>query len=120
MESLVIRCVRVDNNKNKDDVITISPTDKGNYSIKTFYGEINKSYTQTISYLNVFGYVHSLVTLLIHDDKPFEFIQFDIPNTPSVLFNIKSLDCYNMYNAINTLLHVTLNSWNLRADQTCY
>lgn len=117
MESFVIRCIRNpdDSTSDNDDVVYISPNNMGYYNVKFIYGVNKKKYTQTLSYLNVFSYVHSLITLLIHDDKPFKAVQFDIPNMPSVYFNINTLDCYNIYNAINSMLHVTLDSWNLRS-----
>ena len=93
------------------------PSHLGYYTIKTYYAEIKKSYTQTISYLNVFGYINSLITLLINDNMPFEFIQFDIPNTPSVLFKTNNLNSESIYNAINNILHVTLEAWHLRVNQ---
>jgi hypothetical protein len=120
LQPLFIRCVRVDNDKTKDDLITILPNDTGDYSIKTFYADINKSYTETLSYINVFGYVHSLLTLMNHDDKPFVFVQFDIPNTPPLAFNVKNLDCERVINAINTMLHITIDAWNIRMNQICY
>jgi len=118
MESIVIRCIRNGKDSSTDDIIKISPNNNSFYDIKIFHGEIKKSYTQLLTYANVFSYVHSLMTLLIHDDKPFIAVQLDIPNTPSVYLNINTLDSYNMYNAIHSILHVTLDSWNLRAIRT--
>jgi hypothetical protein len=115
MESICIRCVRNTSDSTTDDVIRIVPLGTDHYSIKTTYGRSNKTYTQTITYTNVFGYVHSLVTLLIHDDMPFKSVQLDFPNTPSVMLNVaSSLDCERVYTALNTMLHVSLDAWNLR------
>ena len=117
MEPLSIRCIRNNNDSNNDDVILITPSHLGYYTIKTCYAENKKSYTQTVSYLNVFAYINSLITLLINDDQPFEFVQLDIPNTPSVSFKTNNLNSQSMFNAINNILHVTLEAWNLRVNQ---
>jgi hypothetical protein len=117
MESLIIRCIRNNKDSKTDDVIFISPSCLGYYTIKTYYAEINKSYTQTISYSNVFAYINSLIILLINDDQPFEFIQLDIPNTPAVSFKTNNLNSDSMYKAINNILHVTLETWRLRGNQ---
>ena len=115
MESLCIRCVRISDDSTKDDVIRIVPFGTDHYHITTTYGLTKKVYTQTMSYTNVFAYIHSLITLLIHDDMPFKSVQLDFPNTPSVMLNIKStLDCQRIYNAVHSMLHVTLDLWNLR------
>jgi hypothetical protein len=115
MESFCIRCIRNKDDSNRDDVIRIVPFGTDHYSIKTTYGLTKKVYTQTMTYANVFAYVHSLITLLIHDEMPFKSIQLDFPNTPSVMLNIESsLDCERVYNAVNNMLHVTLDLWNLR------
>lgn len=115
MESLCIRCVRNLDDSTTDDVIRIVPFGTDHYNITTTYGRSNKTYTQTITYANVFGYVHSLVTFLIHDDMPFKSVQLDFPNTPSVMLNVgSSIDCDRVYTAVHTMLNVTLDAWNLR------
>ena len=119
MEPIVLRFIRDININNKDDMISISPLPNGNYSIKTKYADMSINnrnhniYVQTLTYYNVFNYIHSLMILLIHDDKPFQSIQFDVPNTPSVIIQINKLDSHQLYTAINSILHVTLDSWNL-------
>jgi len=112
MEPLVIRFIRDSKNYANDDLVCISPLSNNTYQIKTNYSDNNKKYIQTLSYNNVFDYVHSVMILLIHDDAPFVNVQIDMPNTPAVLLAVKDLDSERLYGAIDKLLHITLSSWS--------
>ena len=123
MEPFVLRFIRDINNNTNDDIIIISPLPNGNYSIKTKYAamslnNINRNISvQTLTYYNIFNYIHSLMILLINDDKPFQSVQFDVPTMPSVIIPVNKLDSYQLYTTINSILHVTLDSWALNTVQ---
>jgi len=117
MEPFDLRFIRDKTNSANDDVVSISFLSPGNYQIKTNYSEAKCSIKsrcsiQTLSYIDIFYYVHSLMILLIHDSDPFMWIQIDAPNTPSILLANKDLDVERVYQAIDNLLHVTLSIWS--------
>lgn len=112
MEPIVLRFIRDSKNYAKDDLVRISPLSDSNYQIKTTYSDSKDPYIQTLSYNNVFDYVHSVMILLIHDEAPFVNVQIEVPNTPTVLLSVKSLDSDRLYQAIDNLLRITLSSWS--------
>ena len=112
MESFTLRLVRESDKPENDDLIRISFISPGKYQIKTYYPETQRQFIQTLSYMNVFDYVHSLFTLLIHDKDPFKYVQIEAPNTPTVLLAVDNLNCGRIYQAIDSLLHVTLSMWS--------
>ena len=112
MEPFILRFVRDKHNPVTDDLVSISFLSPGNYQIKTKYSDGTRCSIQTLSYMDIFDYVHSVMTLLIHDDDPFKWVQIDAPNTPSILLAIKDLDCSRVYQAIDNLLHVSLSIWS--------
>lgn len=111
MEPFILRLVRDKANSDKDDIIRISFLSRGNYQIKTKYSEGMTS-IQTLTDRDVLIYVHSLMILLIHDIAPFNCVQIDAPNTPSVLLAVKDLDNERIYQAIDNLLLITLSIWS--------
>jgi len=112
MEPFILRLVRDKSNSAKDDLIRISCLSRGNYQIKTKYSEGIMTSTQTLTDRDILNYVHSLMILLIHDIAPFNCVQIDAPNTPSILLAVKDLDNERIYQAINNLLCVTLSIWS--------
>jgi len=111
MESLVFRFIRDIKNKSNDDIIVIRPNLTGSYSVVSNFGDNNRINNMTVSYMNMFGYIHSMMTLIINDSIPFQSVQIDVPSIPSVVIPIDKLDTIHISNSINTLLHVTLDSW---------
>jgi hypothetical protein len=100
-----ITCIRSNKKQNDDDTITITPflniestTEPMSYTVlhKTGLehspeGSQHKSVT-ILNAPNLLNYVSNLLDLLYYDEDPFEHIQFDLPNIPSILIRTSNLD----------------------------
>jgi hypothetical protein len=121
--SIVLRFVRSSTDTSKDDTIVIRPiwttcshgVELLEYSVvmhAAACGYSNKhpySYTQRLSAVNLRKYLYSLLALLPSDTKPFENVQLDMPNAPSMCFTQSAL--YTNAWGILNLLDVALDSW---------
>lgn len=107
----------------KDDVIVIKPEWSScrhgvsilEYSVAmttaSCANQTNMSTTfeQVLSAVNLRKYLHSLLCLLPSDTNPFASVQVDLPNTPSVTFEQKTL--YTNAWCILSLVDVAIDSW---------
>jgi len=93
--SLYLRFLRKDASSKVDDVVKIECLFEDLYNVTYTYGESAKPRKSCHSaYLDrrgVYKYTRTLLQLLQQDVDPFEFVQFDFPLMPSILFNIASL-----------------------------
>lgn len=113
MNLLSIFVIRDANNREADDLITfntdpITP-DLVEITSKFFKTPQNLRYKSTVDRSRCPHYVRTLLRSLIHDDEPFEQIQFNSALFPSVLYNVSDLssDCLN--SAIDDLVHITFD-----------
>ena len=118
-QSLYLRFLRKDATSDLDDVVQIKSLREDLYSVTYTYGESAKPSkgTQT-AYLDsngIYQYIRSLLQLLQQDVDPFEFVQFDFPLMPSILFRIDSLKSRE-YHTILEALECHLNNQTVSND----
>jgi hypothetical protein len=76
-----------------------------------------QKWTQTVSKATLSKYVNSLLTLFMHDSDPFNYVQLDAPNYPSVLLTVDTLRYSEVRYAIDDMLDVVTSSWPTKVDQ---
>ena len=102
-----IRCLRSVTNKGDDDIIQITPikneTSGNIYEFNIDYtfpsktansSELDRltTFSMTMSYSNMFPYLHNLMNTLKADEEPFLSVQFDLPWSPSIIVRTKNID----------------------------
>ncbi len=120
-ESIMIHFIRKDTIPNPtgldmDDKVIITPTgSEEEYIVKTTFSAIQypsrvpKETASVMKAFDIVTYIASMIELVRLDNIPFESVQFDFPNIPSIL-----IDHSNLINAKDTviqLLDVTLRNW---------
>ena len=100
--SLTIVCVRSVDKESGDDLITIRPYMSSAFEqMYSVTHRISKDHSpkeyqvKTTTEMTADGlltYIDSLLDLLYYDEDPFEGIQFDIPNLPSIFVKPKNID----------------------------
>lgn len=113
MNLLSIFVIRDADNRESDDLITfntdpITP-DLVEITSKFFKTPQNLRYKSTVDRSRCPHYVRTLLRSLIHDDEPFEQIQFNSALFPSVLYNVSDLTCDRVNSAIDDLIHITFD-----------
>lgn len=113
MNLLSIFVIRDAGNRESDDLITfntdpITP-DLVEITSKFFKTPQNLRYKSTVDRSRCPHYVRTLLRSLIHDDEPFEQIQFNSALFPSVLYNVSDLTCDRVNSAIDDLVHITFD-----------
>ena len=113
MNLLSIFVIRDADNRESDDLITfntdpITP-DLVEITSKFFKTPQNLRYKSTVDRSRCPHYVRTLLRSLIHDDEPFEQIQFNSALFPSVLYNVSDLTCDRVNSAIDDLVHITFD-----------
>jgi hypothetical protein len=120
-----------DKNIENDDRITINPvwndvSDEVSileYKVTINYASVKsesnqpQKWTQTVSKATLSKYVNSLLTLFMHDSDPFNYVQLDAPNYPSVLLTVDTLRYSEVRYAIDDMLDVVTSSWPTKVDQ---
>lgn len=113
MNLLSIFVIRDAGNRESDDLITfntdpITP-DLVEITSKFFKTPQNLRYKSTVDRSRCPHFVRTLLRSLIHDDEPFEQIQFNSALFPSVLYNVSDLTCDRVNSAIDDLVHITFD-----------
>ena len=93
-----------------DDVITVTPF--GDEFKLEFVGKQDKlKHFVYLSDEQVVRYVEDLFYLLPNDADAFEFMQFDLPCFPSVMYKVAELDDKVIHHSIRDRLRETLANW---------
>jgi len=108
--SLVITLHRVGKNSESDDVIRITPF-MDEFKIE-FVGRVDKlKHFHYATQEQTVQYVGDLMYLLPNDSDPYEFMQFDFPCFPSVMFKVSDLDDKTVRRTVRDRLTSTLENW---------
>jgi hypothetical protein len=124
MSSIIIRFIRNKNDTTQDDMTTISPiwndlSDEISileYTIVTKFAKnpenaLSSSYStkQTVNSQSLRMFLCSMLTMMYHDIDPFVAVQFDMPNSPSIIVSVNSLNC--IHSSIMNMLNSLIESW---------
>lgn len=123
LSKILIRFIREKGDSSTDDKISITPiwnvinneVSVLEYRILT---EINSNTItsdpicrtrQLVSAQNLKEYLSALFTIMYHDMDPFQSFQLDMPNAPSVVLNVKSIE--TLHEKIMTMVNCLIQSW---------
>jgi hypothetical protein len=113
MNLLSIFVIRDADKREADDLITFTTDplypDLVEITSKFFKTPQNLRYKSTVDRSRCPHFVRTLLRSLIHDDEPFEQIQFNSALFPSVLYNVSDLACDRVNSAIDDLVHITFD-----------
>lgn len=115
--SISIAFIRDIGSKNNDDRIIITKGSEDTFDVSIKYAGIaygiseHTCFDQNIKASNLKKYVRSLLVLSMHDADPYDRVQIDMPNAPSVLLKINPHLCEGIYEAVDELIEVSIVSW---------
>jgi len=122
--SIVIRFIRNKDDTSQDDMITINPIWNDlcdeisvlEYTILTKFANnpenaLSVTYTtkQTVNSQGLRMFLCSMLSMMYHDIDPFLAVQFDMPNSPSIIVSVNSFNC--IHSSIMTMLNSLIESW---------
>lgn len=122
--SLVIRFIRDSKNDQNDDVIRVNPIWRTlsndvsilEYNIQTTFKNLQSpmAVTQKVLSSTLLVYLQSIFQLYVHDNDPFESVQIDFPNAPTILLSLKELS--KRSDMILELIRTSITSWPQKPD----
>lgn len=101
------------NDRNKDDVIFIRPTDTNSFRVRYQDKFSNVTYEFTDSWEEVTAYLAQIFAVLPFDDEPYIGIQFTLPAYPSILLKISKLEEDYLMDKIWSMLESVVKGWPL-------
>ena len=109
---LMIQLTREGMTSEHDDVIVAKPMG-GNILVKHIDGSRNKKIvTRTVlTHTSLSRYVATLAAMVRDDNDPFEYIQFNFPGFPMVIFTPARLHNPDVMSSLKDAAYATADSW---------
>ena len=106
-----LRFIRDTNDSNRDDILSISPTEDFNIMEMKFEDKHGNFISKTrITESDLRNYFTAVLPLLKYDADPYKSVQFFFPQFPSVLINTPDLSDYLNSNVMK-MVEMTYNGW---------
>lgn len=90
-------------NEENDDCLTIRPDGNGRYCVQMKFSKAmcvqnkGKTHETLMTHFELDNFIRNLFKIIVLDEDPYKFYQFDMPLMPSVIINQKRLPTIEKY-----------------------